>query len=197
MKKKIWGIIIIIIAILIIAAIIYFFYKSATSPTTAEPAGSSAAPGLKGAGEPAKPRSVNPAVSLTKAEVKPDDLARMAAAFAERFGSYSNQSNYGNISDLQIFMTDALKSWSLNYIQKEKARPDDTLIYFGVVTKAILSEVKSFDAGEGKAEILVKTQRRESAGATSNSTIYYQDILIKYVRENGVWRVEGVYWQEK
>ena len=34
-----------------------------------------------------------------------DDLMRMAASFAERFGSYSNHSNFSNVVDLKVFMS--------------------------------------------------------------------------------------------
>ena len=200
MSKKIWGIIIIILGLLIIAAIIYFFffYKPAASePAVEQPAApvsqTTATP------EPAatvkEPVTVQPVSPLKKAEVKADDLARMASSFAERFGSFSNQSDYGNLRDLQIFMTQGLKTWAENYIADARSKKGDTSIYYGIVTKSILSEVKQFDADSGQAEILVKTQRRESAGATGNSSSFYQDIIIKYRLEGSVWRVDGAYWQ--
>lgn len=33
-------------------------------------------------------------------------------SFAERFGSFSNQSNYGNFTDLSIMMTEAMNNWA-------------------------------------------------------------------------------------
>ena len=124
-------------------------------------------------------------------------MARLASAFAERFGSFSNQSDYGNIRDLEIFMTAKLKAWADNYITEARARANQTAIYYGIVTKAISTEVKQFDADTGQAEILVRTQRRESAGVSGNSSTFYQDISLKYAREQGVWRVDGVNWQNR
>lgn len=200
MNKKIVGIIIVIAALVIIAGIVYFifFYRFANSPapavtapvkTTVEPA---VEPPLA---EPAA--IVEPPVAPKKNETAADDLARMASAFAERFGSFSNQSDFGNIRDLEIFMTDNLQDWAENYINEARIKKTQTAIYYGIITKAISNEVKKFDVDVGQAEILVKTQRRETAGISGNSSVFYQDIIIKYARQQGVWRVDGVYWQAK
>lgn len=203
MNKRIWGVIIIILGLAIIAGIVYviFFYKFSSPPEQitelpavqqAEPL---AQPIIK---EPVEQQTaVQPVSPLKKAEVKQEDLARMAAAFAERFGSYSNQSDYGNIRDLQIFMTAKMKDWAENYIADARARKTNTVIYYGIITKFISSEVKQFDQDMGQAEVLVRTQRRESAGVSSNSSTFYQDIIIKYLREKGVWRIDGIDWQGK
>ncbi|MDP2736305.1 MAG: hypothetical protein Q8O59_00785 [bacterium] len=204
MNRKIWGIIIVAAALAIIAGIIYiiFFYKFSSPaepvvlpPVVEEPV-KTLPPVVE---EPVKTTTttVQPISPLKKAEVGADDLARMASAFAERFGSFSNQSDYGNIRDLQIFMTSTMKNWADNYIDDARSRKTQTTIYYGIVTKAISNEVKNFDSDTGRAEILIKTQRRESAGVTGNSKTFYQDIIIKYLRETGVWRVDGIYWQDR
>ena len=203
MDRKVWGIIIVIAALAIIAGIVYviFFYQfsSPPAPVVEQPVVEQPATTLPPVVEqPVKPiAAVQPISPLKKADVGSDDLARMASAFAERFGSFSNQSDYGNIRDLQIFMTGTMKTWADNYIIDARSRKTQTAIYYGIVTKAISSEVKQFDADTGSAEILVKTQRRESAGIAGNSATFYQDIIIKYVREQGVWRVSGIYWQNR
>lgn len=202
MNKKIWGVIIIILALIIIAGLIYFILINKFSinlgPIAEPPAGSSSTAVAPGPAEPAKePAAVQPISPLKKLQVKPDDLSRMAAAFAERFGSFSNQSDYGNLRDLQIFMTANMKSWAQDYINTARRQKADASIYYGLVTKAISSEVRQFDFDLGRAEIMVRTQRRESTGVADNSSVFYQDIIIKYLRENGVWRVAGANWQGK
>jgi hypothetical protein len=121
----------------------------------------------------------------------------MAAAFAERFGSFSNQSDYGNFRDLQIFETAAMQAWAQNYISQAKAKKADTTVYYGIVTKSIVTEVKQFDSSAGQAEILVKTQRRETTGTSAASPAYYQDIIVKYLLEGGAWKVDSADWQGK
>ena len=199
MNKRIWGIIIIIVGLLLMVAIIYFmfFYKSAAPEPVIEQPVTSVSQTTVTPEPTSQPVTVQPVSPLKKAEVKADDLVRLAAAFAERFGSFSNQSDYGNLRDLRIFMTDNLKTWAENYINNARLKKGDASIYYGIVTKAVLSEVKQFDSDLGQGEILVKTQRRESAGVTGNSTTFYQDIIIKYRLEGSVWRVDGAYWQNK
>ena len=202
MNKKVWGIIIVIAALAIIVGIVYviFFYKfsSPPDPVIEQPVAEEPVKTVEPTVEsPVKTSTVQPVSPLKKAEVRSEDLTRMASAFAERFGSFSNQSDYGNIRDLQIFMTDNMKVWAENYINDARAKKTQTIIYYGIVTKAISSEAKQFDADTGRAEILVKTQRRESSGTSGNSLTFYQDIIIKYVREQGVWRVDGIEWQSR
>lgn len=203
MNRIIWGVIIIILALAIIAGTVFivFFYKSpaATEPVAEQPAASESQVAATPTSEESvrEPAAIQPISPLKSAQVKPDDLVRLAAAFAERFGSFSNQSDYGNLRDLRIFMTEGLKVWAQNYIDAARLKKADVSIYYGIVTKAISSQVKQFDADSGQAEILVKTQRRESAGVAGNSSTFYQDIIIKYLREGSVWRVDGAYWQAK
>lgn len=125
-----------------------------------------------------------------------NNLIKIASAFAERFGSYSNQNSFQNIQDLQIFMTDSMKNWSKSYIIDSKSQQEDNSIYYGVTTKALSTEVVNYNEGGGIAEILVKTQRREAMGSTSNAEVYYQDILIKMKQKKGdIWKVDSAFWQ--
>jgi len=202
MNRKIWGIIIIIAALAIIAGIIYiiFFYRFSTAePTVEQPAIRQTQPTSQITPEipVATSTTVRPVQTVKKTEVTAEDLARLASAFAERYGSFSNQSDYGNIRDLEIFMTDRMKQWAENYVNDARSRKTQTEIYYGIVTKAIFSESKQFDTDMGQAEVLVKTQRRESTGVAGNNSTFYQDISIKYLRERNVWRVDGVYWQNR
>lgn len=129
-------------------------------------------------------------------EVTERDIKKMAASFAERFGSYSNQSNFSNISDLHIFMSAQMKIWSDNYIVQQKANQGDTSIYYGIVTKAVTQELVSFDEEIGQAVILVKTRRREATMTTNNtSKIFNQNIIISFVKENDAWKVSSATWQ--
>ena len=204
MNRRVWGIIIVIAALAITAGIVYiiFIYRFSSSPAPAadQPAALTVAPAADqpAAPAPARTSSPAPAVSpLKKTEVGRDDLIRLGSAFAERFGSFSNQSDYGNIKDLQIFMTASLKAWSDNYINDARTRKGDSTIYYGIITKSISGEVKRFDPDLGKAEILVKTQRRESIGVSGNGPTFYQDLLVKYSREDGGWLLDGLHWQAK
>jgi len=134
---------------------------------------------------------------ISQSEISEENLIRMAASFAERFGSYSNHSNYSNISDLKIFMTENLQVWADKFIEETKLREGYSDTYYGISTKAVSTEIKKFDEGIGQAEILVKTQRRESSGTIDNAEVIYQDILISFIKEGNSWKVDKAEWQEK
>lgn len=132
-----------------------------------------------------------------KSVVNKESIARMASSFAERFGSFSNQSDYKNISDLKPYMTVKMKKWADSYIAENRANGVSN-IYYGIITKSVTYEYLSYDDDMGSAEIVVKARRRESVGISSNTTnVFYQDIKISLIKENGAWKIDSAYWQEK
>ena len=119
----------------------------------------------------------------------------IAESFAERFGSYSNQSDYQNLDDLEIFMTESMNTWVESYKEDLKKQNPDINIYYAVETKAISNQVRVLDEEKGEAELLIKTQRQEFENDITNPAIFYQDILLKLVKADGQWKVQGAYWQ--
>jgi hypothetical protein len=202
MNRKWIGIIIILLGLILAAGIIYvlFFYDfSPASPTakvTPKADDSKTAPAavtpktetkkVFEAQKPAEPKTVGE-----------DDLKRIAALFAERYGSYSNQSNYRNLRDLKIFMTAKMQAWTDNYIKEAIAKKTDASIYYGISTKAISYRVEKFDEDAGMAKIIVNTQRKESIADTSNSGGFAQEIEIYFKKESNVWKVDEAVWQSK
>jgi hypothetical protein len=131
-------------------------------------------------------------------QITKEDLRRMAASFSERFGSYSNQSNFSNIIDLKIFMSQDMKKWADQYVSQQRQEELTNDIYYGITTKAIAQEVVTLDDDIGQAIILVKTRRREAISSTSNiSNVFDQDIIINLTRERGAWKVSSASWQDK
>ncbi|MCX6744332.1 MAG: hypothetical protein NTX82_02300 [Candidatus Parcubacteria bacterium] len=119
----------------------------------------------------------------------------IATSFTERFGSYSNQSDYRNFQELDQFMTTTVKEWVSQYVAGLKKDHADTNVYYAIETKAISTQVNSFDDVAGFAQILIKTQRQEFNNTITNPSISYQDMLLELVRENNQWKVRGAYWQ--
>lgn len=135
-------------------------------------------------------------IDITKSEIGEESLKRIASSFAERFGSYSNHSGYSNVLDLKIFMTKSMQVWADNFVEEERAKEKYNAIYYGITTKAVSEEVKKFDDDTGQADILVKTQRRESTGEMGNASVSYQDVLISFSKENDSWKVNKAEWQK-
>ncbi len=128
--------------------------------------------------------------------INKDDLKRMAASFAERFGSYSNQSNFSNIIDLKIFMSQRMRQWADAYIGQQRQQGSAGDIYYGITTKAMTQEVIEFDDDLGRAAILVRTRRREAASSTRNTSNFFnQNIKINFIQEKGAWKIDSATWQ--
>lgn len=181
----------IFIAIAVIALIVFLFYSSKEKQNQQA---------QKNTGQPAAENNTNKTGEkavienkLKENKIDENALKQMAASFAERLGSFSNQSNYGNISDLKIFMTDKMRAWADDYVVAQKEKKGDTATYFGVTTKALSSQTVSFNDAGGKAEITVKTQKREISG-DNNAAVSYQDIVVKFIKEKAIWKVDSAEW---
>lgn len=185
---------IIIIIILIIVAIFLLFLRRETPPAVMPEINVNVQ--VKPA--PVELNVNTPVIApppVTDEEKLKSDISRLASAFSERFGSYSNQANFENITDLKVFMTKKMQAWADDFIEKARAEKTDTSIYWGITTRALKTEILNFDESLGKAEILVSTQRREAVGTTTNAKIYYQDISLKFQKEDGIWKVDGAVWE--
>ena len=203
-KKKLTGILIIAIAVIILAALVYFlfFYNPSVKIKTGEMTdknNSGAQATFNNNQLPQQDSNKSTAIIKAKqvnnTEIAKTELKMMAASFAERFGSFSNQSDYGNIKDLKIFMTLNMQEWADNFISESRAKQSDSGIYHGFTTKTIIQEIIQFNEEAGRAEFLIKTQRKEAIGTISNTTVFYQDIIIEFIKEKGAWKVDGAVWQ--
>ena len=195
------GILLIIIGLIIILLILYFAWRKPAAPasplsiapatTTSQlPAGAST-----GSTTPSDIPANHTVYNLAQEPphlTNANDLSKIAMAFAERFGSFSNQSNYSNISDLQISMTDSMRAWSNTYIQQLTAQYKNNGAYYGITTHALISTVSSFDDKTGRAEIVVTTQRTES----DKSAPYNQKLDLRFLQVNGEWLVDNAHWEK-
>lgn len=204
-RKKI-GILLIIIGLILILLIIYFgFIKKSPATLTEVPVltvtaqlpPSAPETGTTTPGDKPRNRQTYDISKEAPHKFSAVDLTKMAMAFAERLGSYSDYSNYGNFTDLKIFMTDSLKSWVDKYVEQLKKESKNNGAYYGLVTKALTTEVKSFDDQAGIARVIVTTKRSESTERMGGGTSYTQKIDISFVKVNGEWLVDKAYWESK
>lgn len=123
-----------------------------------------------------------------------NDFAQQASSFAERFGSYSSQSDYGNLTDLKYYMSERMSNWATDYIRDLKNNSSSVDEHYDIKTNVFLApEVRNYSPQATSVEVLVSTDRLETNGPNTNS--FKQDILIKYVKENGQWLVDSANWQ--
>ena len=200
-RKKL-GIIIIVIGLIILILALYFgfFRKTATTSTTPEnvpaatvmPQLSTSTPTTT-PGDRAGNHQTYDISKEAPHQPNVNDLTKIAMAFSERFGSFSSQSDYSNFTDLKLLMTSNLKTWVDSYVQKIKSEKSGSA-YYGITTKALTADVKSFDDKAGTADIVITTKRSESTQEIGGGTPYNQNLEIKFKKVNGDWLADEVYW---
>ncbi len=125
------------------------------------------------------------------------ELQRLSRSFAERYGSYSNQTNFANLENLFVFMTPSLQRTTQRFIDDERAKQRDTSVYYGITTRVISVETKSFSENSGTASFVLHTYRRESIGTTSNSKTFEQALTITMQKDDGTWKVADAVWEKR
>lgn len=122
----------------------------------------------------------------------PASAQTVSRIFVERFGSYSTESDYANVSDVLGLATPALQA-RLQALAEE-ARQNAGGAYYGVSTKVITTKTESENAEV--TVIAMTTQRKESFDSPGNTSVRYQDITLtlKHVGED--WLVDAFTWAD-
>ena len=124
-----------------------------------------------------------------------DDFKQVARSFVERFGSYSNQSNYSNIEDLEVFMSAKMQDWAKRYVYDLRSSDNYLGEFYGIMTKALVEpEIIKFEPQKSLVEVMIETQREESLG-TELPRSFKQSIVISFIKENGEWLVDAATWK--
>ena len=135
-----------------------------------------------------------PKVEKTSLEVEQETMRTMAKLFAERFGSYSTQSTYQNMVDLEMFMTDRMTAWSKKFVAEKTSDPEAYKTYHGFSTRAVTAETLKYDVAAGEAIVKVGTYRVESTGTMSNSKSYGEYLNLTYKKVGDTWKVDEARW---
>jgi len=200
-NKKIIGIVFVVLGVIIISIIIYltFFKKDASTVIIETPPIQT---------ERLEESDIVPVDNLPQNPQEYDvsqedehifnatDLAKRAKAFAEIFGSYSNQSDYDNFKRAEIFMTKSFSEWVTSYVEQLRENAPSYESYYGISTRSLSTELQSFDDDLGRAEINILTERNESS-ETEDLEPYLQSILLRFVKVNGEWLVDAAYWEKR
>ncbi len=121
-------------------------------------------------------------------------LQKIAVAFVERYGSYSNQSDYENLEDLLSFMTRNLKSTTQNFINTKRSEQQDNSMYYGMTTKVLNAEIEIFSPQTNFIKFNLATQRQEMVGSSANTNVFYQNANLELKEQGGVWKVDKITW---
>lgn len=117
-----------------------------------------------------------------------ESLARL---FVERIGSYSSQSNFQNIDDLKPLMTARVQDWA----EGLKNIAVDSSAYRGITTRVLTLDMLDWNSNVSAA-VKISTQRQEQTDGVEDR-IYYQDVEVHLVYQDGGWLVDGIYWGEE
>lgn len=191
----------VILLLLLIALALLFLRRPSdvTNLTPEEQAAANQRPGgLGGNSFPSPSFNTNISDPATNAAPppKPDEqgnMKRIAAAFAERYGSYSNVGDFENVLDLKVYMTESMQAWADSYVAEARTKPRSAE-YAGTTTRAISVDVSAIDEGAGTASLTVKTQRRETGSTVGSDRVYYQDLKFEFLKSGDVWKVNSVAW---
>lgn len=205
-NRKQIGLLLILIGLLLLILIIYFgFFKKTPTVVPIGPVGPSTTTGQMPSG---------PSTGTTTPGDRPTnylkydlsqetphvtnatDLEKIGMSFAERFGSYSNQSNYGNFTDLKIFMTDNMKAWVDTYIVDLKKNAVAGAGYSGWETRAITASASGFDDQAGTALVIVTVERSASTDQIGGGTAQTAKLDLTFKKVNNDWLVDRAYWEK-
>ncbi len=129
---------------------------------------------------------------VTQEPTTQTNLIVLAMTVAEKFGTFSTESNFENIKDLQKLMTPEMAAWSEKYMAENKLNPSE---FYGITTKALNAKIITLDDEETKAQLLVDTQRSETKGAATTPRIFYQKLLVNLIKSGESWRIDKVSWE--
>lgn len=126
-----------------------------------------------------------------------DEVKRLASSFAERYGSYSNQTDFANLESLAPFMTDRFRRQTEAFVAAERAKQRDTSIYYGISTRAVSVLTERYEASQNVGIFTVQTQRKESIGSSGNTQTFQERLRILMRRQGTGWKVDEATWFER
>ena len=130
----------------------------------------------------------------TVAEKQAASIGAVAKTFVERFGSYSNQSGYSSLAELEALSTESFAAWlQSNYVPELKKEHDPAGYYYEISTEAPM--IASVEQSATAAKFVVTTQRIEKTD--NGEKTFQQDIVLDMKKIGDERRGDGAYWQNK
>ena len=183
-KKKIFIALAVVLFLLLLFWLVWFLtnQKKPVAVNSAPVVNSQTVVTRENDGEPTVP-------PVEEVKVTNSELQGLAYTFAERYGSFSNQTDFANLRDVLPLMSGALKTQTENYIASASTAGE----YYGITTRVLSIKVISDDGTSGVVE--VSTQREESKSNPNDSQVKYQKLVLNYSKEAEVWKVVSAVWQ--
>ena len=199
MSRRLKITILLIVLIIILGFLAYLIYRLTSAPEVIiTNSNISTVSGIKGLEDEEIPEVVDLAeLSLAKREelLTRTDLERFSSMFAERYTSYSNQSGYVNWEDLKIFMSAKMKQ-EIDQQKAEALAGDDLEVYHGFTSKAVSTNIDSYDSLKKEAVVEVTLQQKEAEGHSDNFRLTYKKLILDFIKEESQgWKVDSAKWE--
>lgn len=127
-----------------------------------------------------------PVKKLTSVEVEQNGVEQLAKIFAERYGTYSTDSNFQNIKDVQDLVTPSL--WTK---LKAKITTGPAANFVGATAKVITSDLSDWDGASATVQMQA-TVVKEQNGV---STTLHQNVVVSMVKSGSSWLVNDFTWK--
>ena len=130
-------------------------------------------------------------IPVEPVEIESVSVEVLAKSFAERYGSYSNESDFQNLRDLEPLMTGQMQT----EVNALIARTEVGENYYGITTQALSVDVLELEEDLGYALVEVLTQREEAIGSPQNTEVIYQTISLELTKPGTVWMINAATWE--
>ncbi len=133
---------------------------------------------------PAKPATASPSADRA--------LQVASMTFAERFGTFSSDAPYENLTYLSSLVTPSYAQSLTSQIKTAAAVAAGG--FYGVTTRALSAKITS--ASGTAATVTVATQRQETFSRQGTPRLTYQSLDLTLDRSSGTWLVAGARWEK-
>lgn len=133
-------------------------------------------------------RQVAPLVTRVEPTATQVGAETVARTFAERYASFSAESNFANVRDLLPLMTTRLQAEENARVAKAVASSD----YYGV--SSTLLALQTIDVTETSALIETSLQRVEARGSATNTSKKVETLRMELKFIDGSWLVDKTTW---
>jgi hypothetical protein len=127
--------------------------------------------------------------SITEQELQEpseeEQLVSLAESYTQIYGTFT-EGNYSNLESLSDFMSTEYKEETNAWLETKIGQPSSPT--FGIITEVIISKIINFELGY--AEVLVVTERMKTNVRTLAEESYYQNCLVKFIKEDNTWKVD-------
>lgn len=133
---------------------------------------------------------------LTNVNIQDDgplSLNRLVNLFAERLGSYTSDSEFQNLQELKVYMTDSMQTWADSYVVAGSLNTNSA--YTSVISKVISTKILSQSGSSAKVELIIQ-KTEETVGETTKNS-YNQNIVLELIKQGDDWLVDRATWENK